>query len=150
MAVLERGLAAAQAVGSGVAEAENQVDLAMAYAEAGRPLDSVDLLLEGVVAYRRTGAWLQVHDMFLASFRALASLKRFDTACIVAADMSSGETTEDWNEYFMPGLPMATVREPLGAAEVDRLIAAGRHRSVKQAIAEVENVLVEVRDAATT
>ena len=54
--ILEGGLAVADSVGNGVAESELRSDLAGAYAETGRPLDSVNLLLDGMAAYRRIGA----------------------------------------------------------------------------------------------
>jgi hypothetical protein len=128
-------------------EAENVVDLAMSYADAGRPLDSAALVLDGFARYRRAGASLQVRDMFILSFRALVQLGGDEAACIVAAHMARG-VTDVWREYFTPRRLVTVVEDRLGPARTTRLQVMARHQRTRDAIDQVERVLTDLHATA--
>jgi predicted ATPase/DNA-binding SARP family transcriptional activator len=147
-AVLESGLALAQFVGNEIAGGEIATDLAMAYAEAGRSLDSVAVLVERMALARRAGARWGLFAWYSASFRTLVAVGRLDLAYGVVLEFRKYQVTDPWDAYNFPRPVLARIEAELGPAELARLAKIAEEGPLDRRIADVERVLVEFLDAA--
>lgn len=128
-------------MGNKQVEAENLFDLALVYAEAGRPHDVIAMQRQAIRVFTRAGAWSVARAMANGTFRTLIALGEHRVACLLMAHVRASSLPHAQDQNVIPARLEAQLEAEVGAIEMARLIEHGQQLTVSALVAEVLQAL---------